>query len=228
MKKIYFIALIALFFILELVLWINQTVGFYAYVVLVGVILIALERDKSKEFDFTEKLLIFLTIIPIARISEFFIEFGFFWETFIFYFVISFLVIFYTKKFRINHGYTKKKLWFLPLSIVIGILMGYAGNYLFELEKYPELLVLIPLIVFSEEILFRGMIQNFAGEYGSSFSIIITSLLVAIFSFMSLGYQFAIFLFMCNLIIGLIYDETGNIFLTIPISLILNLLLFII
>jgi membrane protease YdiL (CAAX protease family) len=226
MKKQFFVLLVEIFFVLELVLIFNQTVGFFAYLVFVGIMLVILEKNATLSLSY--KMLIFITIIPIARICEFFIEFDFFWKTAVFYFVISFLVIFYTRKFKINPGYKTKSLWFLPFSIFIGGFLGYAGNYLLNFDKTPDFLILLPFIAFSEEILFRGMIQNFARKsYGASFSIITTSLLFAIFS-LSLGIGFAFFIFVCSMFTGIIYDETGNIWLTMPINLIINLLLFIV
>jgi membrane protease YdiL (CAAX protease family) len=226
MKKQFFVLLIEIFFVLELALIFNQTIGFFAYLVFVGIMLVFLEKNAT--LSHSHKMLIFLTIVPIARISEFFIEFDFFWKTAAFYFVISFLVIFYTRRFKINPGYTLKKLWFLPFSLIIGGYLGYAGNYLLNFDKTLNFLVLLPFIAFSEEILFRGMVQNFARkDYGASFSIITTSFLFAIFS-LSLGIEFALLMFVCSLIMGIIYDKTGNILLTMPINLIINLLLFIV
>lgn len=226
LKKPFFVFLIFAFFLLETILNINKYIGVLIYAVLIGIVLFDLE-----EYEFlnnNEKLLIFLMIIPIARISEFFIDFGFFWKTVMFYFVISFLVIFYTKKFKINPGYTKSKLWFFPISIIIGVYLGYTGNLYFGFEKHFELIFLIPFIVFSEELLFRGLIQNHAKkEFGSMFAIIFTSILFAIFS-LSFGFKFSYFILMANLIICLIYNQTENIWLTIPINLCINLFLFVI
>ncbi len=165
MKKPIFISLILVFFLAEIMLGINKYIGVLIYALVLGLILIDLEED-----DFliqSDKLLIFMMILPIARISEMFVSFNFYWKTIIFYFVIYFLVLFYMRRFKINPGYTKSKLWFIPLSIIIGIYFGYIGNHYFGFEKHPEILFLLPFIVFSEELLFRGMMQDYAKkEYG--------------------------------------------------------------
>jgi len=226
LRKPFFVFLLLAFFLSETILSINKYIGVLIYSFLILVVLFDLE-----EYEFlnnNEKLLIFLMIIPIARISELFIEFGFFWKTVMFYFVICFLVIFYTRKFKINPGYTKSKLWFFPISIIIGLLLSYIGSLYFGFEKHIELLFLLPFIVFSEELLFRGLIQNHAKkEFGPLFAVISTSLLFAIFS-LSFGFKFSNFMLLANLIICLIYDQTENIWLTIPINLCMNLFLFMI
>lgn len=225
MKKPIFISLILVFFLAEIMLGINKYIGILIYALVLGLILIDLEED-----DFliqSDKLLIFMMILPIARISEMFVSFNFYWKTIIFYFVIYFLVLFYMRRFKINPGYTKSKLWFIPLSIIIGIYFGYIGNHYFGFEKHPEILFLLPFIVFSEELLFRGMMQNYAKkEYGPNTAIICTSLLFAIFS-LSFGLGFAFFIFLANLVICMIYNKTSNIWLTIPINFFMNLLLFV-
>lgn len=226
LKKPFFVFLALVFFLSEIILSTNNYLGVLIYALLIGVVLFDLE-----EYEFlnnNRKLLIFLMILPIARISELFIGFDFLWKTVMFYFVICFLIIFYTKKFKINPGYTKIKLWFFPISIIIGVCLGYMGGLYFNFEKHFELLFLLPFIVFSEELLFRGLIQNHTKkEFGSMFAIIFTSILFAIFS-LSFGFKFLYFIFAANLIMCLIYDKTENIWLTIPINLCINLFLFII
>ncbi len=225
MKKPTFIFLIFVFLLAEIILSVNEYFGVLIYALVLGLILVRLEED-----DFliqSDKLLIFMMILPIARISEVFVSFNFYWKTIMFYFVIYFLVLFYMRRFNISPGYTKSKLWFLPLSIIIGIYFGYIGNHYFGFEKHPEILFLLPFIVFSEELLFRGMIQNYAKkEYGKDIAIICTSLLFAIFS-LSFGLGFAFFILLANLVMCMIYDKASNIWLTIPINFFMNLLLFV-
>ncbi len=226
MKKLFFTTLILAFLASETALYLNKLAGFFSYIILVGIILASLEKDEI--IDSSEKLLIFLTVIPIARISEFFIDFSFFWKIFVFYSVVLFLAIFYTRKFQVKHGYSIKNFNFITLSLFLGVFLGYGGDNFFNFEKHFEILMLIPIIVFSEEILFRGMIQNFAKkQFGSLFSIIAVALLVSIFSLSFGGIKFAYFMLMCNLIMCLIYDRTENIWLTIQMSLFLNIFLFV-
>jgi membrane protease YdiL (CAAX protease family) len=225
MKKPFFILIILAIFLSEISLKLNVLVGCLVYAVLVGVILISLEKDRILEHS--EKLLLFLAIVPIARIAECFIKFDVFFEAIIFYSILLFLVIYYVNKFRVDLGYELRTLIYLPFTIAIGFLLGFIGDYFFIFDKNTQFLFLLPIIALSEEILFRGMIQNFAKkEYGSSFSILFVSLLVSTFS-LSFGISFALFMFISNLIICFIYDKTDNVWLTIPINFIMNLFLFI-
>ncbi|MDD5087165.1 MAG: hypothetical protein PHV16_05435, partial [Candidatus Nanoarchaeia archaeon] len=93
MRKIFFIFLIAAFLFAEIILTFNETLGVLLYALLVGLILFDLE-DYEHLTD-SDKLLVFLAIVPIARIGEFFIDFNLFWKTAVFYFAISFLIIYY-------------------------------------------------------------------------------------------------------------------------------------
>lgn len=225
LKKPFFIFLLIAFFVSEMNLHINVYLSILIYIFLIALVFFDLE-----EYEFlnnSEKLLIFLTILPIARITEFFMDFGFLAKTAVFYFTLSFLIIYYTRNMKLNPGYTKAGLLFLPMSIIIGGVLGFIGNFYFRFAGTFELIYLLPFIVFSEELLFRGLIQNHAKkEFGSLFAIIFTSLLFAIFS-LAYGFQFAYFMLMANLVICLIYNQTENIWLTLPINLLINLLLFI-
>ena len=114
----------------------------------------------------------------------------------------------------------------VPLAVVIGVVLGLIGNSLFNLNQYSWIIYLIPLIVYSEEILFRGMIQNLVEKgYGVVFSILIPALLYGVFS-LSYGYLFALFMFFTGIILSLVYNKTKNIFLTVIISIILHYFLF--
>src|SRR3989344_5474215 len=154
MRKVFFILLIIAFLFAEIILTFNKTIGVLLYSLLVAVILFDLE--EYEHLIHSDKLLVFLAIVPIARIAEFFIDFNLFWKTAVFYFAISFLILYYTRSLKINPGYTTSKLWFFPISIIIGILLSYIGSLYFEFGKQFEILFLLPFIVFSEEILFRG------------------------------------------------------------------------
>lgn len=226
MRKAFFIFLIIAFLFAEIILTFNKLIGVLLYSLLVGLILFDLE--EYEHLTHSDKLLVFLAIVPIARISEFFINFNLFWKTAVFYFAISFLIIYYTRNLKINPGYTTSKLWFFPISVIIGVCLGYIGSLYFDFGKHFELIFLLPFIVFSEEILFRGMIQNYTKKsYGSLFAIIFTAILFVIFN-LSFGFKFLYFIFAANLIMCLIYDRTDNIWLTIPINLGINLFLFVI
>jgi membrane protease YdiL (CAAX protease family) len=225
MRKTFFIFLITAFLFAEIILTFNKVLGVLLYALLIGLALADLE--EYEHLTSSDKLLILLIIAPIARISEFFINFNLFWRTAVFYFTITFLVLYYTKNLKINPGYKTESLWFFPISLIIGVYFSYIGSLYFNFGRNFDLLFLIPFIVFSEEILFRGMIQNYTKKsYGSLFAIITTSILYVIFS-LSFGFGFSYFIFAANLLMCLIYDRTENILLTIPINLCMNLFLFV-
>jgi len=210
-------------FLSEILLRINPTIGFLSYTLLISGCMIAL--SKEEELDNYGKLIVALMILPVIRIEELFIEFEFLWRSFIVYYILFFLVMFYSVKFRINPGYTKEGLSFLPLVILIGITLGLMGSLLFNFEEYAGLLFLLPVLVFSEEMLFRGMLQNLIGKEYSGFSaVFFTSLLYGIFS-LGYGLPIALFFFGISLVLSLIYHLTKNIFLTISLSFILHFLM---
>ena len=224
MKKYLLVLLSLSMFLSEIILRINETAGFFLYGFLIAGCLISLAKAES--LDNYGKLIIVFMILPIIRIAELFIVFEFFWRIFIVYYILLFLVSFYSIKFKINPGYTKEKLYLLPLVILLGVSLGFIGN-LFGFEKYAGLIFLIPLIAYSEEVLFRGLIQNFIEKsYGIFPSIFFTALLYGIFS-LSFGFPAVLFLFFTAGIISFIYYFTKNIFLTIAINLILHLFLFV-
>jgi membrane protease YdiL (CAAX protease family) len=181
--------------------------------------------SRKEELDVYGKLMFVLLILPMMRIAELFINFSYLWRSFIIYYVLLFLVLIYSGRFKINPGYTKKGLILLPLVIVLGVVLGALGNEVSE--KYSEFILFLPIIVFSEELLFRGMIQNLVKEgYGTKLSIIIPSIVYVIFS---LNYNLftVFFLFIASLVSSIIYHYTKNIFLTITLNLIVHFFIFI-
>ena len=212
-------------FLSEIILRINETAGFLLYSFLILGCLLSLSKAKLLNND--AKLLIVFIILPILRISELLIFLEFFWKINLVYLILFFLVTFYSVKFNINPGFSKGNLWMIPIVIVLSVILGFVGNFFFTFEKHPEFLFLLPLIAYSEEILFRGLIQNYSEKiYGVVASILFSSVLYLIFS-LSLGIFAVIFIFIASLIIGIIYHFTKNIFLVIIMNFILHLFLFI-
>lgn len=225
MKKYLLVLLGLSVFLSEVILSINEVAGFLLYGFLISGCLIALSKTES--LNNHAKLIIVFMILPIIRIAELFVVFEFFWKVLIVYLILFFLVSFYSMRFKINPGYIKEKLWLLPLVIVFSAFLGYIGNVFFSFEGYSKILLLIPLIAYSEEVLFRGLIQNYARKsYGAVASVLFTALLYGIFS---LGYGFpaVLFIFLTALIICLVYNYTKNLFLTIAMNLILHFFLFV-
>jgi membrane protease YdiL (CAAX protease family) len=224
MMKKYLPILICLSFLLsEIILKVDATFGFFCYATLITGCLIALARQE--ELDIYSKLMVVLLILPMMRIAELFVKFDYVWRSFIIYYVLLFLVLTYSSRFKINPGYTKKGLILLPLVIFFGITLGIIGNGFSD--KYNYLIFVLPIIVFSEELLFRGMIQNLIREgYGNRASMILPALLYAVFS-LNFTIPVIFILFIASLASSAIYHYTRNIFLTISLSLTVQFFLFI-
>jgi membrane protease YdiL (CAAX protease family) len=207
----------------EIILKINTTFGFFCYAVLITGCLIALESQER--LDVYSKLMIVLLILPMARIAELFIHFNYLWRSVIISFALLFFVLIYSIKLRIKPGFTKKKLGFLPLVLIGGVVLGVLGSG-FVSEKYSNFIFILPLIVFAEELFFRGMMQNLTKEsYGSKMSIILPSLVYAIFS-LNFALPVIIIMFASSLICSIIYHYSKNIFLSVAFSLAVHLFIF--
>ena len=217
--------LIGLSFLLsEIILKLDVTFGFFCYVILITGCLIALSRQEL--LNVYSKLMIVMLILPMIRIAELFVKFDYLWRSLVIYYVLLFLVLVYSKRFKLNPGYKKEGLVFLPLVILFGIVLGLMGNGIIA-EKYSGFILLLPIVVFSEELLFRGMIQNLTKEgYGTKVSLIFPSLLYAIFS-LNYALPIVLILFISSLVASIIYHYTKNIFLTMALNLIIQFLVFI-
>jgi len=230
-KEYLLIFIISMLFLSEIILNFNKTIGFLLYFALIAIYLLSLSYTRT--LTNYGKLTIVLLIIPIVRITGLFIALGFFWKILISYCILLFLAFYYSVRFKLDHGHKKEKLKFVPLAMIIGMVLGLIGDYFFNLTHYTWMIYLIPLIVYSEEILFRGMIQNLIKkEYGFVLCILIPSLLYGLFSFslglgIGLGLLFALFMFFIGVILGLVYHYTKNIFLTVIINIILHYFLFV-
>jgi len=221
MKKSLLFLLVLSVFLTEIILGVNEIAGFIFYVFLITGVLLSI--SKAEFLDNHGKLALIFMILPTLRIVELFLEIGFFWETLIFYYLLLFLVTFCSLKFKINPSYNKKNLILLPLVVLLSIFLGCFGNIFLNLDKYTGFVAIIPIIAFSEEVLFRGMIQNLIEKEHCSFvSVLIPALLYGIFS-LSYGFSAIIFFCITAFIISLVYHLTKNIFLTITANLIIHL-----
>lgn len=225
MKKYLLILLGMALFLSEIILSVKPEFTFITYSILIGGCLISLSNEET--LTNAGKLMIIFMILPIIRISELFLNFSFIWNTVVIYFIMFFLVVFYSMKFKIDPGYKSRFLILLPVVILLGITLGVLGNTLFEFEKIPRILSILPILVFSEEVLFRGLIQNLIQKESSGFTaVVFTSLIYGIFS-VGFGFPALWFIFAISLIMSLIYAMTKNIYLTMTFSFILHLFIFV-
>lgn len=225
MEKYLLILFTFALFLMEIILGLNPIAGFLFYNVLIAGCLIALSQKEKINND--GKLMISLLILPVIRVTELFIQFSYSTRVFLVYFILFFLVLVYAIKFKVDFKNWKKALYILPLTLAAGAIIGIAGNSLFSLGKFPEFIFFLPVIAFSEEVLFRGLIQKFIKkEYSLFSSIFFPSLLYGIFS-LSFGLGFALFMFIANIFLCIIYYNTENVWITIPINLLMNLIIFV-
>lgn len=226
MRKYLFGLVIASILLSEITLRINQELGFFLYIFLITGALISFSKIEQED-SFTKLIPLFL-ILPVIRIIDLFVfSFDFLWRVLIAYYSLLFLGILYSVKFKINPGYTKRMLYLLPLVIFLSVSLGMLGNYFFEFNKHSEIIFLIPLIAFSEELFFRGLIQNSIKEVNGKFAaVLFTSLLYALFSF-GVGFPTVLFIFLVSLIISTIYNFSENIFLTTCMNIVIQIYLFI-
>jgi membrane protease YdiL (CAAX protease family) len=222
MKETYFIWAIVGLFGVELMLNMFFNLGFLIYAVLIGVILILAENEIH--MNKSEKLLIFLMILPIARIAGLFLEFNFFWNTLIFYLLVIFLVVYYSLKFKIRtRPFIGNPLYFL-FVVLVGGLLSILGKQIFHFE-FAYLIFLISIIAYAEETLFRGGLQNLTRDCFGNLAILSTSLLYAIFS-MNYGLEFFAIAFFSSLIISTVYRFTKTLYLPFLLNIIFHVIAF--
>ena len=215
--------MIAGLFLAETTLQLNVTLGFIIYAVLIAGVLISIGYSHSDTLNSSTKIMISFMILPMIRIVELFLTFDSFWRTFITYFALAFLVIFYTIKFEGDIGFSKRKIRWLPIAMLTGIAIGIIGNLIFHLAKNREIIYILPLIAFSEEILFRGLIQReIKKSYNAITSIVVSSLLCFIFT-LSYGFSLALFFMATSIVSAIFYNKTSNIWLSISINLLTNI-----
>lgn len=210
--------------IVEYLLGSFPEIGFFAYAVFVGLILVLMENEVKHTKE--EKVLIFLMILPICRIAEIFLDLNFFWSTLLFYLTLIGLTLYYAIKFWLRFEKTPfigNPTYFLVVLFVSGIAGGLA-KWVFDLE-YAGIIFLIPLIAYAEEIYFRGGFQNLTQEWFGNFSILFTAFIYAVFG-MSYGLVYVLISFFAALILSSLYHTTKNIYLTFALNLIFHVLLY--
>lgn len=224
MKKYILLLLSAVLLLSEIMFQIEPKIGFLSYAVLIGGCLISLAKADS--LNNSGKLIIIFMILPIIRIAGLFIEFDYLWNSLIVYYFLCFLVFYYLAKFDIKLEFKWKKWYFLVLGVIIALGLGVLIKILFEVESVSEIVFLLPVMVLSEEVLFRGMIQNLVNKTNGPFvSVVFTSIIYGIFS-LGLGVPLALVMFFASLIMCLIYYYSKNILFTIVFSLIFQLVVF--
>lgn len=223
-KKLIFMILAVMLFS-EILLQINELVGFVCYTLLItGILLTLINLEK---IDDSAKLIILFMIFPMIRILELFLHLSFYWRISVVYYLFLFLTIFYFIKFGFDFKSKQKSFWFILLSLVLGGIFGFLGSNFLEVQKSFWFITILPIIAFSEEVFFRGMIQKLIEKnYGIAYGIILTSMFYAIAS-LGLGIGLLPFFLLFSLVLSIIYSITKNVWLTLIMNLIVHLFMFV-
>lgn len=221
MKKITLISVIVGILISEILLVYAKIWGFLIYTIVAGVILVSMEKDNYMTKG--EQILVLLLIIPILRISEFFIDFNILWKSIIFYGLMIALTYIYIAKFSLYKEYPVSNVKNHALVILAGLIGAY---FAWRFWSFDGIIFLIPFIAYAEELLFRGAFQNLIREkYGMWYSLAIVPILYTIFS-LSQGFPMFLYILIASVVICVVYKYTKSILVTMAINMILHGFLF--
>lgn len=206
----------------EILLVINATMGFILYIIfLTSVCIILSKKEDLNQFD---KLLSVLLVVPLIKILQIFITLSFPWKHLLGYVTLLALSVYYLRWFKIKVN-MKGNYSVLPLVAIVGILVGFLGK-IFSVGIAEFSILLIFVMVLSEELFFRGLVQKTSEPViGTSLSIIMPALFYGLVH-ISFGLFPFVYFLAFGLISGIIYWSTDNIVLCFLFGLIANLILF--
>ena len=208
----------------EIVLKFSGDVGIFMYLILMTATLLILARNEK--LDETSVLIIALLVVPLIRISELFLDVSFVWKVFVGNAILLFVGYYYSVRFGIDLGENLKGLLVLPFIVAIGALLGILGG--FGAEKSLGLLMVLPLVAFSEEIFFRGLMQNLIGKRcGVIYALVFPAVIYGVMS-IGLGYWLAGLFFIMSFLSGVVYWATKNVFLSMVLNLVFSIFVFVI
>lgn len=189
-------------------------------------------------YDFTnvkmEEILIVTTIFPLLIIAltairpdSIYMQAGIVYSL-----LIVFSAVFQYIFPHIGVGYTKKYLFWLPLIVLIGIMLGFGFSYVLPRNNHIPSLPFISAIIFiiaagiAEEIYFRGLVQSVFKAFGSiTLSIAYTFFLYILFHISTLPYYTYGFMAYTLIASGL-YAYKKNIFLLILFNISVNIVFY--
>ena len=208
----------------EIILKYSADIGVLMYLALMSVALLILARGE--DLDGVGVMVIALLIVPLVRISELFLDISFIWKVFVGHVILLFMGYYYSVRFGIDLGENLKGFFVFPLVIGIGALLGMLGGV--GVEKNLGLLMVLPLVAFSEEIFFRGLMQNLIGKRcGVIYALVFPAVIYGVMS-IGLGYWLASLFFIMSFLSGVVYLSTKNVFLSIVLNLVFSVFVFVI
>jgi membrane protease YdiL (CAAX protease family) len=226
MKKIAVLLFVLFVLLNEIILRFSNNLGAFMYLILMSLTLFVLSREDDLN-DFSQMIVILL-VVPLVRVAGLFIDLPYIWKVSLGYSMLLFLGIYYVLKFKIDIGSDFDYLWVFPFVGGIAIIVGILGNVLFSSGGNLILISVLPLIVFSEEIFFRGLMQNsIEKSCGVIYSVVAPALIYGALS-IYLGIGMTIFFLIMNIFCGIVYSSTKNIFLGIFFNLIVSAMVFVV
>ncbi len=223
MKYNFLATLLLAVLLLELILKVSPLLGAIIYLIAIAAAVIAASRlDYLHERK--KQIILLVAAVCAIKITSLFLPLNLFFRTLVAYALLTFVSVFYAS--NINVSKRKIKYRWVGGIAVAAVLWGYAGNIVAGFEKNILFLALIPLIAFSEEYIFRGLLLNSAErEHGKETAVVFTALFYGI---LCLGYGLApaFFFFTMSLLFGLAYIYTRRLFLTMILSVIVHAFLF--
>jgi membrane protease YdiL (CAAX protease family) len=217
----------ALFVLLtEIIMGISENVGAVMYLVLMNVVLVIISRRGS--LVAVDHMIVIFSIVPLVRIAGLFMDISYIWKMLLGYGVLLFLGMYYLYEFNVNIGKSGRCFWVLPVVVFCGAVAGVLANVGFAGDGVLVLIMLLPLVVFSEEIFFRGLMQNLIKKCcGNFYSILVPAMAYGALSFY-LGAWLAVLFFFVGIASGLMYLYTRNIFVSVAFNLAVSVFVFVV
>lgn len=202
---------------------INVTMSLILYIIfLTSVCIILSTKENLNPFD---KLLSVLLIVPFIRILQSFITLSLPWNYLLGYMTLLALSVYYIRWFKIEIK-MRGNYSVLPLVAIVGLMVGFLGK-IFSVGIAEFSILLIFVMVLSEELFFRGLVQKTSKPVIGTFLSILMPALFYGLAHISLGLFSFVYFLAFGLISGIIYWSTDNIALCFLLGLIANLILFI-
>lgn len=199
-------------------------------------------------FDFEENiknLLMCVMILPITRLvgSTMPIQnLNFFTRISLVYtvvFVTTFLIFYNTKINFKEIGYSFKKLEYLPIAIILGMILAYIEYNILSPERLIDslsfkniMIGVVSMLVFTgyvEELIFRGLIQNILEKlYSQGKALVFSNILFTIMHIVWRDPLEILFVFMAGMTMGAIFAKTRSLILVSSVHGTINFFLFVI
>ena len=197
-------------FLSEIILKVSLVLGFFSYFILItGILIVFSNLDFLKDCD---KLLVCFMIFPMFRVASLFVNLDVFWGFFLKSYIFLFLVIFYFFIFNMKLK-GKFRPFLIFIIVVLGIVIGFFGDFFLDMEKNLFLIIFLPLIVFSEEIFLKLMIQEEVEKvFGRFFAVVFTSFFCFVVCFW-MGFYGALFFLGVGIVSCFVYAFTRDVYL---------------